>query len=838
MAKKHIAAGAYDYAGVAEEELKNKVREDWFAAYDNTKIIGKIDFCIALPREPQQSLPFQSFLWAEAKAGTKADINESFVQLILTIGKDRTYEKHLPPAFLGAFDAEKIAFIPYSAVMDVFSRSDFNWNVTPSNHATEEFKLLSEMVQKQLEDGVTLFRWTDAQNLRTFIRTNFVVGLQDIKRIPITKNNFTAIYFEWYETVRPTIRVKWEKAKERLILDADFYLADVLSLDDKSLREKLRVYLNKDHYEIDRNAGADDIGFMNTPTVHFIDGQKAHKEFWNRYERPPAEEYWDYIVERRDLLVPQDVRERKGSFFTPRIWVRKSQEYLAKVLGEDWQDEYYVWDCAAGTGNLLAGLNDKYKVWASTLDQADVDVIKDRIKNGANLLENHVFQFDFLNDSFDKLPTSLKAIIGDPEKRKKLVIYINPPYAETGNIKQMTKTGVNKTGVATGVKSYQSTLELTGNAALELFAQFLIRIYTEIPGCIIGQFSKLKHVQAPNFLKFRQVFQPVLKSLFVVPANTFDNVKGKFPIGFFVWDTKEKQEFDHITADVYTPLTGTEAKFEGVKNIYSYNKNKYLTDWIKLFHDKQGENTGYLRFTCSDIQNNRGCFVTNKLSDNDIKQMRYTQITPKNMREAVIFHALRHVIPESWLNDRDQFLYPKDTWQTDKEFQNDCLAFSLFSNVVSAAKGENNFIPFTEDEVGAKEEFKSHFMTDYMAGKLKPTAKDSQRTKLKQGTLALGGATGPHSSCPTKPLVFSPEAKAVFDAGRELWRYYHKQKDAIPDAAFYDIRLHFQGMKNGKMNTKSNDDEYNGYIYALRSALKTLAQKIAQGVYRHGFLKE
>jgi len=147
----------------------------------------------------------------------------------------------------------------------------------------------------------------------------------------------------------------------------------------------------------------------------------------------PLEEYWDYIIERRDLLVPQDVRERKGSFFTPRIWVELSQRYITDVLGKDWQDEYYVWDCAAGTGNLLAGLTNKYNIWASTLDKADVEVMKDRIQNGANLLESHVFQFDFLNDEFTKLPQGLQDIINDPKQRKKLIIYINPPYAEDSN---------------------------------------------------------------------------------------------------------------------------------------------------------------------------------------------------------------------------------------------------------------------------------------------------------------------------------------------------------------------------------------------------------------------
>ena len=128
--------------------------------------------------------------------------------------------------------------------------------------------------------------------------------------------------------------------------------------------------------------------------------------------------------------MPQDIRERKGSFFTPQIWVEKSQSYLAQVLGETWQDDYYIWDCCAGTGNLLNGLANYDRVWASTLDKQDVDVMTDRIANGWRMAENHVFQFDFLNDDFSKCPEELQEILHDAEKRKKLVIYINPPYAE------------------------------------------------------------------------------------------------------------------------------------------------------------------------------------------------------------------------------------------------------------------------------------------------------------------------------------------------------------------------------------------------------------------------
>jgi len=53
-------------------------------------------------------------------------------------------------------------------------------------------------------------------------------------------------------------------------------------------------------------------------------------------------------------------------------------------------------------------------------------------------LKNHVFQFDFLNDDFSKLQESLQDIVNNPEKRKKLVIYINPPYAEAASATTVT----------------------------------------------------------------------------------------------------------------------------------------------------------------------------------------------------------------------------------------------------------------------------------------------------------------------------------------------------------------------------------------------------------------
>ena len=93
------------------------------------------------------------------------------------------------------------------------------------------------------------------------------------------------------------------------------------------------------------------------------------------------------------------------------------------------------------------------------------------------------------------------------------------------------------------------------------------------------------------------------------------------------------------------------------------------------------------------------------------------------------------------------------------------------------------------------------------------------------------------------PVLLSPAAKAVLDAGRELWRYYHAQPNANPNASYYDIRKHFQGMKktaSGKeqMNATSGDERYNTLLAALRTAMKRLAAQIEPKVYQYGFLKK
>ncbi|MDE6305857.1 MAG: hypothetical protein K2L90_04625, partial [Muribaculaceae bacterium] len=331
---------AYD-SSLREKEIENKLRNDFFKDYDATPVLGDIDFAVAVPSHG--AFETEYLLWAEAKKGIISDINESFVQLIMTIGKARTFDRYLPPAFLGAFDSKKIAFIPYNTILDIFSQNDFNWNVTPSDHSTKEFRQIYNIVNTTLNQQTLTFHFDQDRNeLILFIKKNFIIGKSRLSKIRISKNNYISIYQKWLKEVKPTIAVNWSKAKENDIIDADFYLADILSQHNITLKEKLFVLLRQDHYELDRKL--DESGFFDSKKAQFNDEQKAHIKFWNRYVRPPKREFWDEMANRRDRLVPQDVRERKGSYFTPQKWVELSQQYLAYELGDNWQDEYYIWD--------------------------------------------------------------------------------------------------------------------------------------------------------------------------------------------------------------------------------------------------------------------------------------------------------------------------------------------------------------------------------------------------------------------------------------------------------------------------------------------------------------
>ena len=84
----------YDHK-LLEEELKNKVAADWFAAFDTTRIIGKVDFCVAVRATELGLYESENALWAEAKAGVRKDIAQNDFNWNVPPSADAGYNERL-----------------------------------------------------------------------------------------------------------------------------------------------------------------------------------------------------------------------------------------------------------------------------------------------------------------------------------------------------------------------------------------------------------------------------------------------------------------------------------------------------------------------------------------------------------------------------------------------------------------------------------------------------------------------------------------------------------------------------------------------------------------------
>ncbi|MCZ9874396.1 hypothetical protein [Brachyspira hyodysenteriae] len=91
-----------------------------------------------------------------------------------------------------------------------------------------------------------------------------------------------------------------------------------------------------------------------------------------------------------------------------------------------------------------------------------------------------------------------------------------------------------------------------------------------------------------------------------------------------------------------------------------------------------------------------------------------------------------------------------------KSFILTVLAFTLFhpQNRITSKDGANHWIPFTETEVNSKGIFKSHFMTDFINGKIKT---EDKGLLISENDFYKGD----------KKIIFSLEALLCFESAEE-----------------------------------------------------------------------
>ena len=557
-------------------------------------------------------------------------------------------------------------------------------------------------------------------------------------------------------------------------------------------------------------------------------------------------QYRNYLLERRDTLIPYDERSFKGAYYTPLNVVDKAYELLNKTLGDGWQKEYIVWDMCCGVGNLETKHSNARNIYMSTLDQADVDVMK----AAKTCVAAQRFQYDYLNDDItddgqidysltNKIPQSLQKIIADAKVgKKKILVLINPPYAEATNADNTAKVinAENKTGVAK-TKFASVCMAKYGKATNELFTQFVARIAMEMPNAVLAMFSKLKYVNSTNFEEFRINWKAEYLNGFVVHSKSFEGLKGDFPIGFLIWKTKNisTKKIEKIT-EISCEVFNKDAEAIGQKRFYNLSTEVFLNAWIKrprankdiviplsnCITPSQMTNPrvknwadnaiGYMCAGTNDVQNaGNYTFLLSSVAGRG----NGFYVTKENLEKACIVFSVQKIVIHTWLNDRDQFLQPVK--ELSAEFKNDCLVWMLFngSNLTASANDlewnnkkwsiVNHFIPFTETEVNANDRFESDFMVQYMQDK-----------------------------------TFSKEAQKVLEEGKNIWKKYfetdfnHEIRDKYKlnraDVGWYQIRFAIKDYNELGETIPISFDSF-------EKAYNELTEKLRPQVYSYGFLK-
>lgn len=755
-------------------------------------------------------------IWFEAKSGYKESTYSMFTQLLHYVQYALDRGEYVPP-FLAVIDTRKAAIMKSSDVIPFLEKKTIKWGKSASGYTQEALDAVSAYI------GTHFVSFRIETHEAEFIETvKNAIKNGDIIRTQITPDNLKQVFDKWVQMIgREIIDVSEEDY-------ALLFFADVMHDGTVSTHKDFpAALLHKDNAPV----------FSLGDKIYELRNKEGYRHFWAIYHKPPKEEYRDYLLERRDSLIPLDERSFKGAYYTPLNVVDKAYDKLTETLGLNWQKDYIVWDMCCGVGNLEVKHSNPRKIYMSTLDQEDVDVMKAT----KTCVAAQRFQYDYLNDDItedgkidynlsNKVPEGLRKAIAEG---KKILVLINPPYAESTS--GLTEEYSHKEEVSKSTMVAKKFFSGDGMGSRELFTQFVVRISKEIPNATLAMFSKLKYVNAPNFEKFRKSWSAEYLGGFVVHSKSFEGLKGDFPIGFLLWKTGRVLGQNNAITELVTDVLNKKAEPIGEKRFYNLPNSTFLNEWIerpdcngiplialknavtpytgKLLRSSACDNfLGFMVCKGNDLQNaGESTFLLSSIYGS----VGGVSVTAENLWKVAVVFTVRKIIKHTWLNDRDQFLQPTEPL-TD-EFKSDCLIWMLFngSNLTASVNDlewndkkwsiVNHFIPYTESEVNAPERFESDFMVQYLADK-----------------------------------QFSEEAKVVLTEGKKLWQAYFEHTDSRsirdelklnrPDVGWYQIRKAIQA------RNASGDFAPIGFEF-FEVAYKALTEKLEPQVWELGFLR-
>ena len=670
-------------------------------------------------------------LYIEAKLAitNEAEHRRALAQTILTNRKQKAVLGQVALIYQDAEGGDTLELIDCSDNSVMFN-NDLNWSAErPSSPSRDAI----DRINDRIGGRVTRYR---GDEIREFYR-NLKAGAG--AEIEITEKNFHVVYSQWKSEVLFKESVKDEQDLINLflvdILNGAKYKKSVVDADaldglKESEQPLIREGTNLCRYEIVRTGGKIRIlyeGRENSVFYTIVDPER-HAFFWKKYRRPPEKREFLKILERSATLYSDRYRRDTGGEYTPTCFVEKQNEILAKFYD---LDEFIVCDPCAGVGNLenQFGRDFKQHCYLSTLEQMDVDICK--IKGFENAI-----QYDYLKDKeqprWKYRGTMLEINEICKRENRKLMIVMNPPYQRKSGFKY------------------------------DLVIEFFRKILDLKPDVIVY------YTKTEFFL--RDTVSVFVDSGYKIRSHIFSNAKTTFQlsrwaISQIIFDKNEGADIDRsaIKADRYE----VEKTGFNFKKTYVYNNSRpNLIEEI----DKEIKNHSIGLVLGNYSYMNVSINLTNKIFKKS------NAITTENLEYCLLSKGINFNTDDKYF-ERNGFMYKGEVKDIPAELFNDSVMFSLFyTNCAFSNKGRKNYImPFTAGELGcARNDLNVLFAEDIggLFDQNTPRMQFDFREFLSR-------------------FSFSAEAKALYSAALEVFRFYHRSGDYEAgrdwNDSFYDI---------------------------------------------------
>jgi hypothetical protein len=696
--------------------------------------------------------------------------------------------------------------------------SKIDWKIAPSEAHKRNPELIKAMVG---DENILPFVYDvdDSFSIKTVIDKIKDFSDNVIRKVRITKHNIVTIFDYFDKNVLNKVDLTTNEK-------SNLFIQIVINPNENCLHPKRKnVLMTKSFGELSVN-------------------QNLFNSFFSHFEgdlySPKEKEQLTALIDR---LVEDSVRRNKGEFFTPTPFVDLAHKYISETFGEDWKEKFVVWDNSAGTLNLTRDYKFN-ELYCSTLEQSDIDTAN---QMGYNM-EATKFQFDFLNDSDDKLPQGLQDAI---ESGKEILFLINPPYATANNMG--TKEGSHKGGVSDTEVCKLMKKDNWGASSQNLYAQFLYKIskYQEKnKNAKIGIFCPPLFLSGGSYKKFRENFFKEFgyKKGFLFEACHFSDVAKNWGISFTIFGNELNN--NKFNLDVVDFNDSFELEVKDTKEIYNTDNENKLSEFTRLgLKGLKTFDAPQMSSSTNVKQDGRGTVIEKSIylgtfhtagnapykNTTDVGLYTSCNSNSHSILKINFFNSLtgfvaRKSISPNWINCKEEYLAPNESHPLYEQFTYDSIVYSLFNN--SSQQSSLRQVDYKEKKWDIKNEFFwiskdeiQQLANDNSYDELYKDARTSDERFVYKKLFEEGIYD-----------KLSPDAKEVLDMATDLVKKSFEMRELVSEN---HREYHLDSWDAGYAQLKLVWKEYfKDEFKTFRDKYKQLEDRMRPLVYELGFLKK